>query len=118
MTTEQQDALVGRVIRELKAAEENLSRLLVHASEIAKQITSLASDVNKRIERARHAGTIREHASPGTYAMATDGGFERGHLQNYANAVDLAALEALDKEVGQAVAAVLELRQTREALGV
>src|SRR5579859_4618430 len=110
MTTEEQDALVGRVIRESKAAEDTLQRLLVKAENAAQEIGKLAEAVRHRIQRAGLVGApIMDSSSarmPGMEGLGamrrSDGGIEQ--LQNFRRAVDLDFLAALDKEIGEAVA--------------
>lgn len=110
MTTEQEDLLVGRVLREAKDAEDNLMRLLVQATVLANDIASLSKEIHTRVANARAAGT-----RTGVFVTA-DAGIESGHLERYTKAVDLAAIDALDKEIGLAVAKARDLREQKKAL--
>jgi hypothetical protein len=129
MTTEKQDALVGRMIRESKAAEDNLARLLITLELRAAEINKLTAEIIRRVGRAKRAGEkidvapaprpgVRGVSRPGitTGIVAQDVGIKG--LRDYANAVDLDALAALDTEVSNAVALVLELRHQKRRLGI
>ena len=121
MTSEEQDALVGRVMRESKAAEEELRRLLVKFEHHAADIHKFADDMTQRVNRAKYAGENVDWKGvprPGmpTGIVAPDGGMQ--HLQNYASVLDLSAIGAIDQEIGNAVARVLVLRGQRKTLGV
>lgn len=111
MTNEQQDALVGRVIRESKAAESELSQLLVQAEQVANDIAKLAQEVRDRVERARN---IRL-SGVGGYVFS-DAGIE--NLRDYTKAVDLDSIEKLDQEIGQAVAKACDLRKQKQQIGL
>lgn len=119
MTTEEQDALVGRVIRESREAEDALRQLLVKAEQQAADISRLAKEVSDRVARAK-AATAPEppHNMPKPPVKLADAGIEFGRLKNYESAVDLDAINTLDVEIGQAVANVLTFREQRRKLGV
>lgn len=101
MTTEEQDALVGRVLRESRAAEDELNKLLVRAEHISTDLWQLSADIKARVRRAKNAGRVKE--LPGGREVADpnapDARFNIGHLSQYAKAVDLEALDALDREI-------------------
>lgn len=123
MTTEEQDALVGRVIRELKVAEGELQQLLVRAEQIASDVQKLGKEVSDRVARAKNAGSPMEYAgiripNVNLPKVHSDTGIEFGHLKSYAKAVDLDGIEQLDREIGVAVAKVLQLREQKRQLGV
>jgi predicted component of type VI protein secretion system len=120
MSVEEQDALVGRVIRELKVAEGELQQLLVRAEQVAADIQKLSKEVSDRVVRAKKAGTSISYqvSVQGLPTFHSDAGIEVGRLSSYSKAVDLEALDALDREIGIAVAKVVKLRQQRAGLDI
>jgi len=119
MTQEEQDALVGRVIRESRAAEEELRQLIVKAEQQAHDIGLLMREVAERVARAKAATAPEpQHPNPHQKPRPADAGIESGRLKNYAKAVDLETIDSLDREIGQAVANVLKYREQRRKLGV
>jgi len=116
MTEEDRDTLEGRTNRELRDADKALDELLVKATQTAADIGALANEITKRVARARNAGVsiaapsaegFREHAQQ-------DAGMES--LGRYTKVVDLAALAALDREIGQAVGKLSEARKQKALL--
>ena len=76
--------------------------------------------MTQRVSRAKRAGEnidMQGVLRPGipTGIFAPDGGIQ--HLQNYAHALDVVAIGALDRGIGNAVARVLMLRE-QKTLGV
>lgn len=118
MTTEEQDALVGRVIRESRAAEDELRQLLVKAEQKASDIARLAKEVSDRIARAKAAVAPPSPPSHPPKPTATDVGIETARLKGYAGVADVDEIRDLDNEIGQAVANVLTFREQRRKLGV
>jgi hypothetical protein len=120
VTDEDRDKLEGRVNRELREAEAALKELLARAEQVAADIASLSELVKNRAWRARMAGgTVEDHSQHGvrTYVQS-DAGIESGHLKRFEKVVDLQAIDALDREIGQAVANAIKARQQKERLGV
>jgi hypothetical protein len=116
---ESRDAREGRVNRELREAQAELSDLLLKATHLAKDITSLAGEITNRVARARQATGNRSVAPEGLRLLdqSHDAGIEFGRLKRYEKCVDLAAIDALDREIGQAVAKLLNAQQQKALLG-
>src|SRR5258706_11838312 len=108
MTDEDRDKLEGRVNRELRDAQSALNELLSKATHLAKDISSLAGEITERVARARNAVSKRVEVEGLRHMGVGDAGIEFGRLKRYEQAVDLVAIDALDREIGQAVAELLK----------
>jgi hypothetical protein len=121
MTNEEQDAVVGRTLRELKTAEQELSQLLVKFEQHAADIIKLSEEMATRVKRAKSSAE-----SPELYdrlmAMIQSGQVAPGggimYIRNYARSVDLDAIDALDREIAQTVDKVAALRKQKQSLGI
>lgn len=119
MTQEEIDAQVGRVLRESKEAEATLNRLIIQFQNIGADIAKLAKEVSDRAARAKRASSTdppKVDWHQGGETTMPDAGIE--FLRNYAAAVDLDAIDKLDREIGLAVANVAKLREQRRQLGI
>jgi GTPase len=114
MTDEDRDTQEGRVNRELREAQAELNALLQKAQHVAKDIGDLAGEITNRVARARGA----EPSVVGANAHGQDAGIETGRLKRYEKCVNLDAIDALDREIGQAVANLLKAHRQKAQLGL
>ncbi len=124
MTTPEQDATLGRTIRESKEADAELTRLLLQAEFRADQLERLAEDLRARVKRARRAAPHLGDGA-GTYAplrggpVSNDQGLDEARLRECATVANIEEISALDREIGAAVAkASTCYRRKTEALNL
>jgi hypothetical protein len=122
MADHERDELEGRINRELREADAALKQLLGKAEQHAQQIAELANLFTARVQRAREVmkGSVVEVPEHGRWREVAphDAGIESGQLKQYEKAVDLEAIDTLDREIGVAVARFEKARQAKAQLGV
>jgi hypothetical protein len=114
MTQEEKDAVVGRVLRESREAEGELSQLLVKAEQMAKDLEAVAKAITERAYRAKLAGAV---------VVVVERGRREEIAQDHPLSNSLPfhtpdAIRELDREITTVSARVAGLRQQTRTLNI
>lgn len=107
MSQEQEDQVVGRIVREKKDAEQKLARLAAEASRIGEVLVDLGTQL------VRYPATIQfEGVATNVEYLRRDGSIFK------TNEIDGARIAALTNEIRSATAKLEELEKQAGRLGV
>jgi|ERR1051325_3837425 hypothetical protein len=115
MTQEEQDAIVGKVIRESKAADAEVRALVAKAHQVADRIETAGSALKARIRSAELATGLVEEPPTAYRQLPKDQPMPPQALTNYPTED---AVRQLDADITAAVNRSAHLREQRKGFGV